>query len=58
MDGKVRIDQVNSLLGASIQEDVDTIGGLILKENIDIEAGESIRIGSYTIKVLKMDGTD
>ncbi len=56
MDGKVRIDQVNSLLGASIQEDVDTIGGLILKENIDIEAGESIRIGSYTIKVLKMDG--
>ncbi|MEC1738716.1 hemolysin family protein [Bacillus mojavensis] len=56
MDGKVRMDQVNSLLGASIQEDVDTIGGLILKENIDIEAGESIRIGSYTIKVLKMDG--
>ncbi|MEC2109748.1 hemolysin family protein [Bacillus stercoris] len=56
MDGKVRIDQVNSLLGASIQEDVDTIGGLILKENIDIEAGESIRIDSYTIKVLKMDG--
>ncbi|MCY8451297.1 hypothetical protein MOC66_21140, partial [Bacillus spizizenii] len=43
MDGKVRIDQVNSLLGASIHEDVDTIGGLILKENIDIEAGESIR---------------
>ncbi|MEC0644176.1 hemolysin family protein, partial [Bacillus spizizenii] len=56
MDGKVRIDQVNSLLGASIHEDVDTIGGLILKENIDIEAGESIRIGSYTIKILKMDG--
>lgn len=32
------------------------IGGLILKENIDIEVGEFICIGLYMIKVLKMDG--
>ncbi|MCY9161781.1 hemolysin family protein [Bacillus atrophaeus] len=57
MDGKVRIDQVNELLSAAIQEEeVDTIGGLILKENIDIGAGESIQIGQYTIQVLEMDG--
>lgn len=56
LDGKVRIDQVNHLLGAAIQDEVDTIGGLVLKENIDITAGESIDIGRYTARVLEMDG--
>ncbi|MBY8912657.1 hemolysin family protein [Bacillus sp. YC2] len=56
LDGKVRIEQVNHLLGAAIQEEVETIGGLVLKENIDITAGESIHIGRYTARVLEMDG--
>lgn len=56
LDGKVRIDQVNHLLGAGIEEEVDTIGGLVLKRNIDICAGESIQIGGYTALILEMDG--
>ncbi|WP_047476667.1 hemolysin family protein [Bacillus siamensis] len=56
LDGKVRIDQVNHLLGAEIEEEVDTIGGLVLKRNIDICAGESIQIGGYTALILEMDG--
>ncbi|MGY8613158.1 hemolysin family protein [Bacillus velezensis] len=56
LDGKVRIDQVNHLLGAGIEEEVDTIGGLVLKRNIDIRSGESIQIGGYTALILEMDG--
>ncbi|MGE6771909.1 transporter associated domain-containing protein, partial [Bacillus velezensis] len=42
--------------GAGIEEEVDTIGGLVLKRNIDICAGESIQIGGYTALILEMDG--
>lgn len=57
MDGKVRIDQVNELFDDAIEEEeVDTVGGLVLKENIDIAEGQAVHVGSYTIKVLEMEG--
>lgn len=56
MDGKVRIDQVNELFEDVIEEDeVDTVGGLVLKENIDIREGQAVHVGSYTITVLEME---
>ncbi|MFN2746867.1 MULTISPECIES: hemolysin family protein [unclassified Bacillus (in: firmicutes)] len=57
MDGKVRIDQVNELFADEIEEEeVETVGGLVLKENIDIAEGEAVHVGSYTITVLEMEG--
>ncbi|MCY9400897.1 hemolysin family protein, partial [Bacillus haynesii] len=57
MDGKVRIDQVNELFEDDIEEEeVETVGGLVLKENIDIAEGQAVHIGSYTITVLEMEG--
>ncbi|MDA7028148.1 hemolysin family protein [Bacillus sp. CLL-7-23] len=57
MDGKVRIDQVNELFEESIDEkEVETIGGLVLKENIDIAEGQTLYVGSFAITVLEMEG--
>ncbi|OLG10719.1 Hemolysins and related protein containing CBS domain [Bacillus paralicheniformis] len=57
MDGKVRIDQVNELFEDDLEEEeVETVGGLVLKENIDIAEGQAVHIGSYTITVLEMEG--
>ncbi|MGX1902219.1 hemolysin family protein [Thermolongibacillus altinsuensis] len=57
VDGKVLIEDINDLLGIDIDDtDVDTIGGWILTEKIDIQQGEVISYGSYDFKVLKMEG--
>ncbi|WP_307893758.1 hemolysin family protein [Bacillus swezeyi] len=57
MDGKARIDQVNELFEDDIEEEeVETVGGLVLKENIDIAEGQAVHVGSYTITVLEMEG--
>ncbi|KFM89308.1 hemolysin family protein [Bacillus paralicheniformis] len=57
MDGKVRIDQVNELFEDDLEEEeVETVGGLVLKENIDIAEGQAVHSGSYTITVLEMEG--
>ncbi|MGN9866222.1 hemolysin family protein [Bacillus swezeyi] len=57
MDGKARIDQVNELFEDDIEEEeVETVGGLVLKENIDIAEGQAVHLGSYTITVLEMEG--
>ncbi|MGE6630816.1 hemolysin family protein [Bacillus sp. NPDC077027] len=57
LDGKVRLTEINELIDLSYDdEEIDTIGGLILKENIDIQEGQSIFIGDVRMKVLEMDG--
>ncbi|MGP1908626.1 hemolysin family protein [Metabacillus sp. JX24] len=57
LDGKVLIYEVNNLLGLEIDDaDVDTIGGWMLTENIDIKQGESIILEGYEFFAKEMDG--
>jgi len=57
LDGKVLIYEVNNLLGLEIDDaDVDTIGGWMLTENIDIKQGESIILDGYEFFTKEMDG--
>ncbi|WP_353856260.1 hemolysin family protein [Bacillus sp. Bos-x628] len=57
LDGKVRLSEIQDFIDLAYDDDeIDTIGGLILKENIDIEEGQSIYIDDICIKVLEMDG--
>ncbi|MDF2558175.1 MAG: transporter associated domain protein [Bacillales bacterium] len=54
VDGKVLISELNNLLDIDIPEsDVDTIGGWILTQNLEIEEGQSLFIGKYELKVIK-----
>lgn len=56
VDGKVLVDDINELLGIQINhEDVDTIGGWILTENLDIEQGDYIEKLDYQFKVVEME---
>ncbi|MEH7276452.1 hemolysin family protein [Neobacillus vireti] len=57
VDGKVLIDEVNDLFGLDIQdEDMDTIGGWVLSEKMDVVEGDKIEYGEYEFKVLEVDG--
>lgn len=57
VDGKVLIDEVNDLFGLDIQdEDMDTIGGWILNEKMDVVEGDKLEYGDYEFKVLEIDG--
>ncbi|MEH7010460.1 hemolysin family protein [Neobacillus niacini] len=57
VDGKVLIDEVNDLFGLDIQEDeMDTIGGWILSEKMDVVEGDKVKYGDYEFKVLEIDG--
>jgi CBS domain containing-hemolysin-like protein len=57
VDGKVLIDEVNDLFGLDIQEDeMDTIGGWVLSEKMDVVEGDKIKYGDYEFKVLEIDG--
>ncbi|MBR3205293.1 MAG: HlyC/CorC family transporter, partial [Bacillus sp. (in: Bacteria)] len=57
LDGKVRLEEVQDLIEMSYHdEEIDTIGGLILNENIDIREGQSIYLDDIRMKVLEMDG--
>lgn len=57
LDGKVLIYEVNNLLGTEIDDsDVDTIGGWMLTENIDIQQGESIILDGYEFFSKEMEG--
>ena len=56
-DTKLLIAEVNNLLGTDIpHEDVDTIGGWFLTQNMDADIGSELRIGDYTFKVIEKDG--
>jgi CBS domain containing-hemolysin-like protein len=53
----VLIYEVNNLLGIEIDDtDVDTIGGWMLTENIDIQQGDSIILDGYEFFSKEMEG--
>lgn len=58
MDGKVLIYEVNNVLNTTLDEesDVDTLGGWMLTENIDIQPGEYIIFDNYKFTAKEMDG--
>ncbi|ETI70253.1 hemolysin family protein [Neobacillus vireti] len=57
VDGKVLIAEINDLLGLDIDDsDIDTIGGWILSEKMEVAAGDKIRHEGYEFKILKVDG--
>jgi CBS domain containing-hemolysin-like protein len=57
VDGKVLIDEVNDLFGLDIQEEeMDTIGGWVLSEKMDVVEGDKLQYGDYEFKVLEVDG--
>ncbi|MED3562552.1 hemolysin family protein, partial [Bacillus xiapuensis] len=57
VDGKVLIEEINDLFGLEIDdEDIDTIGGWILSQKMDMTEGEIICHGHYEFKVLEVDG--
>jgi CBS domain containing-hemolysin-like protein len=57
VDGKVLIDEINELFNLDIDEsEMDTIGGWILSEKMDVVEGDSVQYGNYLFKVLEIDG--
>ncbi|WP_374702961.1 hemolysin family protein [Peribacillus deserti] len=56
LDSKVLVSEVNDLLGLDLnEEDIDTIGGWMLTEKYEVQAGDFIEWESYCFKVLEMD---
>jgi CBS domain containing-hemolysin-like protein len=52
LDGKVLIEEVNDLLGTTLDEDeVDTIGGWFLTQKFDIQKGDSIEKEGFIFKI-------
>jgi CBS domain containing-hemolysin-like protein len=57
VDGKVLIDEINDLFGLDLENsDMDTIGGWILSEKMDVVEGDLVRYDDYEFKVLEIDG--
>lgn len=57
VDGKVLIEEINDLFGLDIDdEDIDTIGGWILSQKMDVTKGEIICHDHHEFKVLEVDG--
>ncbi|MEC1520578.1 hemolysin family protein [Neobacillus niacini] len=57
LDAKLLIDEVNDLLATSlVHEDVDTIGGWFLSQNIDTIVGSEIEAEGHIFRVLELDG--
>lgn len=57
INGKVLIEEVNNLFNLNIDDsDVDTIGGWILTNQIDVKSGDKILIDHYQFKILNVDG--
>ncbi|TKC14914.1 hemolysin family protein [Robertmurraya kyonggiensis] len=57
IDAKLRIEDVNNLLGTDIsEEEMDTIGGWFLTQEFDATAGTEVEYGGYIFKVQKNDG--
>lgn len=56
LDGKVLVSEVNDLFSLEIRhEDVDTIGGWILTDHMDIKEGDMIQVEDTEFKVIEMD---
>ncbi|MBM7649409.1 CBS domain containing-hemolysin-like protein [Bacillus ectoiniformans] len=56
IDGKVLVDEVNSLLQLDLEDDdIDTIGGWVLTENYEAAQGDSIEHNGYVFTVVEME---
>lgn len=57
LDGKVLIEEVNDLLGTTIEEeDVDTIGGWFLTQKFDVQKDDIIENEGFTFKIKENEG--
>ncbi len=57
MDGKVLISEVNELLHLDLYADeIDTIGGYLLSQKIDIKIGQVFNVEHYQFKIIVMEG--
>jgi CBS domain containing-hemolysin-like protein len=57
VDGKVLIEDVNDLFGLDIDHtDMDTIGGWIMSEKIEVTEGDKIHYNDYEFTILEVDG--
>ncbi|MCD7035768.1 hemolysin family protein [Metabacillus sp. GX 13764] len=56
VDGKALIEEINDVLGTFIEsDDMDTIGGWILSQNLDIQQGESVMEDDYQFKIMEIE---
>jgi len=56
-NSKVLLDEVNQLLDIELEhEDIDTLGGWMLVQNIDIQENESLILYGYEFTAKEMDG--
>ncbi|HSH24019.1 MAG TPA: hemolysin family protein [Massilibacterium sp.] len=57
LDGKVLIQDVNKILRLQIESDeIDTIGGYMLTEDMNFEVGSTLSIEKYDFQIIEMDG--
>lgn len=57
VDGKVLIYEINNILHINIDaEDIDTLGGWILTQNIESKQGDIITFEGYEFHILDMEG--
>jgi CBS domain containing-hemolysin-like protein len=57
VDTKLLVEDVNNLLNTSLSnEDVDTIGGWFMTQNMESQIGSEIEAEGYVFKVQKKDG--
>jgi CBS domain containing-hemolysin-like protein len=56
-NGKVLVEDVNTLMGTNIETDeVDTIGGWILSQKIDVKLNEVLMYNDFEFTVKELDG--
>ncbi len=57
LDGKVLIEEVNDLLGTTLEEeDVDTIGGWFLTQKFEVQKGDTIEKDHYSFQIKEIEG--
>jgi CBS domain containing-hemolysin-like protein len=57
VDGKVLIEEINDLFGLDLDDsEMDTIGGWILSQKMDVVSGDKICYGDYEFTILEVDG--
>jgi CBS domain containing-hemolysin-like protein len=57
VEGKVLIDEINDLFGLDLDDsEMDTIGGWILSEKMDVVEGDKVKYDDYEFRVLEIDG--
>ncbi|MBP2240451.1 CBS domain containing-hemolysin-like protein [Cytobacillus eiseniae] len=57
LNSRLLIEDVNNLLGIDLpHEDIDTLGGWFLSQNIEADINSEIDFGGYTFKINNIDG--